>query len=263
MVCGASTERAGPFRATLARGGTDVPMTSSGDNACSWNPRLCQPPYHHYAVWKATNDPEREGSYTLSIDARARSDVAFGFILRYDLTAEVMESPSTIRAGESFPLRARIRWRDRTFDAEGFFRADGFRALAHVAGRDVRLDRQPDATFSARATAGDPGRLPVEFVFENRWMRLAASPSDIRVEGWLPLVLRVTPDPPDLGRWRGAWNATRACSRVSLADSINADRVLLEVVAERLPPGARIEINGVDAGAGGVVPLGPRARRFD
>ena len=250
MVLAASTERTGPFDATLRYDGDAVAARDQGDNGCSFradpslSPRLCRPPFHHYHVWKQrVDDPERTSAWSLSVDRLARSEVAYGVILRYELSAEILEAPATVRAGERLGYRARINWRGQTFADDEFFAVDGFSAGAWFAGERAPLEREPDAHFAGSAKASRLGTEPLEVRFSNRWLELSAS-RDVLVEGWLPLTLEVDPRPLDFGRWRGAWREREACRQVSLAGSVNADELDLEVLVRKVPDGLRLTIDG-------------------
>ncbi len=259
MVISASSDRAGPYSATVRRDGKEIDVASSGDNGCSIpyaspsNPRLCKAPFHHYAVWKAENDPKKESRWTLSLDKGARSDVAFGFILRYELAAELVGPPSKVRVGEAFDATGRITWRGKTFDAEEFFSADGFEAVAVFEGREVPLVRGADSSFSVPVTPGTIGAETLAVVFRNRWMRLRAETS-VLVEGYLPLELAVAP--LDYGAWRGDGKAIEECRTLEITGT-NSSRVPLELVAEGIPDGAELTLAGLDFGAGDVAAIPP------
>jgi hypothetical protein len=250
MVMAASTDRKGPFGAHLSRDGAIQPISDEGDSGCEAPPgirysggmaRSCRPPFNHYKVWKVPNDPASESDWKLSIDPGARSKVVFGFILRYELQAELLAAPAEVRIGESFEVRARINYKGRTFEDAEFFSADGFEATLVVGDQKVRLKRGDDSIFVGRMTATDRGSLDLQLVFENKWMHLETR-SDLRVEGFLPLDLVVSPSPIDLGDWRGGHESIERCVAVDLAGSLNADKVALEIAAEILPSGFTIAV---------------------
>jgi hypothetical protein len=261
IVLSASVERAGPYGATVTRNGAAVSQTGAGDNGCSQrydspsNPRLCKPPFHHYTVWKADNDPQKESRWTLSVDTQARSEVAFGFILRYELAAELLGPPSAARVDEAFEAVGRITWRGETFDAEDFFTADGFEAVAVFQGREVPLARRADSTFAVPVSADAPGPQNLAVVFRNRWMQLRAE-ATVAVDGTLPLELAATP--LDFGQWRGEGRAVEQCRPLTVTGT-NASRVPLELLAERLPPGAALSVAGHQFAPGDVAALPPGA----
>jgi len=243
MVMAASTDRKGPFGAHLTRDDVIQPIGDEGDSGCEPPPgirytggmaRSCSPPFNHYKVWKIPNDPARESDWKLSIDPGARSKVVFGFILRYELQAELLAAPGEVRIGEPFEVSARINYKGRTFDDSEFFAADGFEANLTVGGQKVRLKRGEDSIFRGEMTASDRGLQEMQLVFENKWMHLETG-SDLLVEGFLPLGLQVSPNPLELGSWQGSYERIERCVDVDLAGSENADKVPLEVAAEILP----------------------------
>lgn len=258
----AGIDRAGPYGATLSENGRDVPLPpdGQGDNGCTSefardprNPRLCRPPFHHYRVWKAPDNPKKTSRWTLQIDGRAKTDVAYGFILRYDLLAEIVEIPARVHVGQSFELTARISFEGRAFDEEEFFGRDGFEAVAILEGREVPLARQPDSTFTATVTPSALGAASVRVEFRNRWMRLPAS-ADLLVEGYLPLSLSLEPSPVDFGHWRGAAGRIEECRTVRVSGQ-NAHRVPLDVAIDSLPEGLVLTLDGAEAIAGDVAQL--------
>ncbi|MCO4773376.1 MAG: VWA domain-containing protein [Deltaproteobacteria bacterium] len=259
LVISASSDRAGPYQAEVRRDSKTIPEVSSGDNGCSApynspsNPRLCKPPFHHYRVWKADNNPKKESRWTLSVDGSAKSDVAFGFILRYELAAELVGPPSKVRVGEPFEAVGRITWRGKTFDAEDFFRSDGFEAVAVFEGREVPLVRRPDSSFAVSLTAAQLGGQSLSIVFRNRWMRLRAD-TTVMVEGYLPLDLSVAP--VDFGAWRGDGRAIEECRPLVISGN-NAGRVPLDVVANAVPEGAALTLAGLDFAPGDVASVPP------
>lgn len=265
LVVTASTQRTGAYLATLEREGKAISAAEDDDNACprevryQENPRLCDPPFHHYVVWKAPNDPGEPSRWRLSLDGTARSPVAFGIILRYELGAELVGLPTSIRVGEPFQVRGRLTWRGKTFDAAPFFESDGFQAKVQIGDREVPARRNPDSTFEVDASADQPGAIPVKMIFENRWMRLETASPPLLVSGWLPLEIKVTPDPLDLGVWRGTWRSIRRCGTLSLQGSLNADRVPLEVAVQALPEGLALEIAGQPAEPGSTIEVPPAA----
>lgn len=243
MVMAASTDRKGPFGAHLSRDGAIQSLADEGDSGCEAPPgirytggmaRSCSAPFNHYKVWKVPNDPGRASDWKLSIDPGARSKVAFGFILRYELGAELLSAPSAVRVGEEFDVTARINYQGRTFDDPEFFAADGFEATLLVGDQEVRLERGEDAIFRGRVKPSNRGDVDLQLVFENKWMHLQTR-SDLLVEGFLPLTLRASPDPLDLGDWQGSHERIERCADVDLVGSEHAALVPLEVAAEILP----------------------------
>lgn len=260
IVLTAASERVGPYGVTLERDGKDRALQpgDSGDNGCSLNyapsrsnKRLCKPPFHNWAVWKEKNNPKKTSRWRLTLDRGAKSDVAFGFILRYDLGAELVGPPSKIRAGEEFEVRARLVFEGKSFDEQEFFSRDGFEAVAYLGAQQVPLSRQPDNTFVARVRAADLGQNRLRAVFRNTWMELAAE-TTVLVEGYLPLSLDVAG--LDFGGWPGAGTAIEECRQLSWSGT-NATRVPLELAVDGLPDGAGITIGGGEAVPGDTATL--------
>ncbi len=265
IVMTAATERVGPYGVTLERDGKDRALQpgNSGDNGCSHNylasdkksnKRICEPPFHNWTVWKEENNPKKTSRWRLTLDRGAKSDIAFGFILRYELGAELVGPPSKIRAGEEFELRARLVFENKTFDEQEFFGKDGFEAVAWLGEQQVPMSRQPDNTFVARVRATDLGPNRLRAVFRNTWMELPAETS-VLVEGYLPLTLDVAP--VDFGGWPGAGTSVQECRQLTWTGT-NSTRVPLELVVDGLPPGAGVSIGGGDARVGdaGELPVG-------
>ena len=259
MVMTASVDRQPAAPIVLREGGRTVDEVASGDNGCRSNsrfednPRYCKPPFNTYKVWKAKKDPDRSTKWTVALDAGARSDVALGVILRYELGAEILSAPDKIRVGEPFEVTGRMRWRDATFDEPAFFTADDFSAYARIGDKKIPLVLRPGAVFAVADTAQLPGSVPVALVFENRWMRIETPPRTLTVEGFMPLSLIA--GPLDFGRWRGEWRQTRACRTLDLAGSDNADKVPLELTVESLPVGVEVEVDGARARTADVIHL--------
>ena len=260
IVMTAATERVGPYKVTLERDGRERALQDgySGDNGCSLNyqtsrsnPRICKPPFHHWAVWKESNNPKKASRWRLNLDRGAKSDVAFGFILRYDLGAELVGPPSKTRVGESMEVRARLVFEGKTFDEEEFFGRDGFEAVAILGDREVPMSRQPDNTFVARLSAKELGQNRLRAVFRNTWMDLPAE-TNVLVEGYLPLDLDV--QPLDFGGWDGAGAAIEECRTLSWSGT-NSTRVDLDLAVQALPAGAELTVGGGDAATGDVAEL--------
>ena len=251
LVVATTTDRSGPFGASLLRGTERLAPSDEGDSGCVIPPgvryvgslaRSCEPPHDHYKVWKVPNDPGRASNWRLTVDSGAVSPVAFGFILRYELGAEIMAAPTRARVGETIPIEARINYRGQTFDDGEFFESDGFEAWAVLGEQKVPLKRGDDSLFRGALRADELGIRDVRVLFSNRWMELEAS-SSVEIEGYLPLVLEVKPSPLDLGDWQGSHERIERCADVSLDGSTNADRVPLELAVRGLPEGFGVSVD--------------------
>jgi hypothetical protein len=62
----------------------------------------------------------------------------------------------------------------------------------------------------------------------------------VLVEGVKDLTLRVTPDPLELGAWRGAMTASQRCGVLDLSASTNANVVELTCTPAQVPAGAQV-----------------------
>ena len=234
MVDMASEGRTGPFETALTADGESIaPVEESGDNRCA------SPPCHTYHVTKAPHDPDRQTRWTLRL-ARSSGPVAYGVILRYDLAADFVRAPSTARMGEEVEVAARLTFRGRTFNDRAFFEADGFEAMLMLGDAKVPLERKDDGTFVGRIRPSALGVQRLRAHFQNRWLSLDAG-GDLKVEGWLPLALRVHPNPVDFGTWQGERLPTRRCVDLDLAGSENHRTVPLEAIGEGLPDGATLD----------------------
>lgn len=260
IVMTAATERVGPYGVTLERNGKERALQPgySGDNGCSIryadpksNPSICKPPFHHWTVWKEENNPKKASRWRLSLDRGAKSDVAFGFILRYDLGAELVGPPSKTRIGESIEVKARLVWEGKTFDEDEFFGKDGFEAVAIIGDVEVPMSRQPDNTFVATVSASQLGQNRLRAVFRNTWMELPAE-TTVLVEGYLPLSLE--PEDLDFGAWDGAGTAVEECRPLRWSGT-NSTRVPLDLAVNGLPDGAALRIGGGEAAVGDVAEL--------
>lgn len=233
LVSMASVKKMPVFSAQLLDGGRPMPVREeAGDNGCE------QAPCHTYRVMRTTHDPETKNRLALRLD-RSAGQVAFGVILRYDLLAEITAAPSLTRVGEEFEVVSRMVWRGRTFSDSDFLAADGFSAQLELGDVKVPLNRRGDGNFTARIKAEQLGPQPLLARFKNQWLDLTAS-APLTVEGWLPLALKATPNPLPFGHMVGERVAKRRCVSVSLAGSLNADRVPLEAVGVDLPEGVRL-----------------------
>jgi len=255
IVMTAATERVGPYGVSLEKDGKERALQpgNSGDNGCTHryqsnksNRDICKPPFHNWTVWKEKNNPKKASRWRLTLDRGAKSDVAFGFILRYELRAELIGPPSKIRAGEEFEVRARLVFEGKTFDEEEFFGKDGFEAVALLGDLEVPLSRQPDNTFLGKVRGADLGQNRLRAVFRNTWMDLPAE-TTVLVEGYLPLSLDV--QDLDFGGWPGAGSAVQECRQLTWSGT-NATRVPLDLVVNALPPGSGVTVGGFEAKVG-------------
>lgn len=229
----ASSGRSGPFEARLTADGQPVSTTGeSGDNGCA------TPPCHTYQVMKSDHDPQLPQRFTLLLP-RSSGPVAYGVILRYDLAAELVQVPASARVGEEVEIQARMLWRGETFHDPSFFQADGFAATIELNGVIQPLQLRPDGTFVGRVKATTVGTQPLQARFVNHWLSLLAA-AELKVDEWLPLELRVRPDPLDFGSWRGQREGSQRCAELDLSGSRNADRIPLEVIASGLPVGVTL-----------------------
>ena len=249
IVLTAATDRVGPYAVTLERDGRDRALQPgySGDNGCSiryqdanGNPSICKPPFHNWAVWKEANNPKKTSRWRLNLDRGAKSDVAFGFILRYDLGAELVGPPAKVRVGEPVTVTARLVFEGKTFDEDAFYGLDGFEVVAMLGDQQVPMSRQPDNTFVATLSAAELGQNRLRAVFRNTWMDLPAE-TNVLVEGYLPLTLAA--EPLDFGGWDGQGVSVTECRQLRWTGT-NSTRVPLDLIVSGLPDGAELLIGG-------------------
>ena len=253
MVITASTSPSGPYEARLAGPEGPVPLRAQGNNGCNLEysnaPGLCDPPRMHFKVWRTPHNPHTRAQYELSVPS-TRDDVVYGVILRYDLAAR-LDVPASARTGEVVPIEAHLMWRGETFDDEDFFAADGFKAVARVAGQQIPLTRGEGGRFTGTWTPMEPSNgvpLPVRVEFRNNWMSEAVE-SGVTVEGYLDLVLRPVPSPLDFGAWRGERHSTRRCQQLDLSSSTHADRVALDARFVDVPDDVLVTFTPLDTGS--------------
>lgn len=229
----AATERTtGPFVAALTADALAVPSVDAGDAGCD------HPPCHAYQVFKTKHDPKQESSFTLTLP-KGGGAIAYGIVMKYELTAEVLSAPARARLGEEVEVVARINWQGSTFNDPAFFAADGFEATLRLGDVVAPLTAKGDGTFTGTITAsGKPGTAKLEAVFANRWISLVGE-RPLILDEWVPLDLRVAP--VDFGAWTGARQPGRRCIDLDLAGSTNADKVPIEAIAEGLAKGYRFE----------------------
>jgi hypothetical protein len=83
-------------------------------------------------------------------------------------------------------------------------------------------------------SAGAPAELTVHF--RNDWMDVEARRSVV-IDDYLDLALAASPNPLELGVWRGERGPSRRCADLDLSGSTNADRIPIKCVIEGLPRG--------------------------
>lgn len=225
----ASSQPGPAFTASLTGPKGASPVLAQGHNGCKFKysnaPGLCEDPRRHYQVFRQPNDPEKASRWTLSLP-KAQGDVEYGVILRYDILATLAAGP-VVKAGEAATIEARLLFRGNAFVDEAFFKADGFEAVATVQGEKIPLKHVGDGRFvgtwtPARGLSGTS--VHVRATFRNTWLERSAE-RPVLVEGPKELVLRVAPDPIDLGAWKGGILPTRRCATIDLTGSTNADIV--------------------------------------
>ncbi len=249
IVVAASLSRTPAFEATLFTDGRPVPERSSGDNGCSARilgaelaPNLCKAPFHTFKVWRADKDPKKVTSWSLKLASGSPSDIAYGVILRYELSAEVVQAPDSARAGEPIPVVGRIRWHDQTFDDRSFYSSPKFQATMFIGNLEGPLAQGGDLLFRGAVEVGQPGLYRLGVVFENEWVALRSRIRTIEVKQWASL--RIIAALPDFGRWAGRWRTTESCRSLDLTGSHNADVVPIEVLAKGIPEGTAVTVDG-------------------
>jgi len=215
--------RTGAYEAQLISPSGRIRPKAQGDNGCSIrprrNPRYCDPPRLHYAVWRAPHDPTQTDRWKIRVDT-GEGEVAWGLILRYDLTAEVI-LPSAAKVGKPTPLRGRLMWNGKVFDDAEFFGRDGFKATAMVAGESVPLAHMGDGVFEGMWTPSSSTPTAIEIRFQNDWMEKRARQT-LSITAAPPLV--VEPHPKlDFGRWRGERRTTVVCLPFELSTNRPVD----------------------------------------
>lgn len=225
-VAGASPS--GPFVAGLTTEQGEQPPRVSGDNGCP----SCRPPATHYATWRLPHDPTVEERVTLRLD-RARGDVTYGVILRYDLAAR-LDLPARVLAGDPVPVRAFLDFRGERVDDPTFFAEDDFAVVASLGDVEVPLTAEPGGWFTGEIEA--PGGLVgqdarIDVTFRNTWMA-ERTRGRVRVEA--PPRIDLSAPPLDLGTWRGARGPVERCEVLTLAGD-RPDQVVLTPAFEGVP----------------------------
>lgn len=222
LVVTAASEPGLDYSARVTGPGGNVPARA-GDNGCP--PGVCSAPRRHFEAFRAENDPGKSSQWSLTI-AGGQGEVDYGIILRYDFAATVAVKPVS-SVGEQVPIEAQMAFQGKPFTDEAFFKADGFEAFATVAGARIPLQYRGGGKFVGAFTPAPEMKgsvVPVRATFKNTWLDLHAD-ATTRVEGLLDLALRPTPNPIDLGAWKGERGLTTRCTKIDLAGSPGADRV--------------------------------------
>ena len=228
LVSTASVQPGSAFTAELSGPNGRVDPRARGDNGCPFryaNPNLvdlCTPPRRHFTTFRAANDPFKASTWTLRLP-NAPGEVEYGVILRYDLTP-TLSMPAKARVSDEVPVEASLLFRGQTFVDEAFFAADNFRVTLTVGDAEVPLSHQGQGRFGATFVPQVSGNFEARVRFENDWFHVDA-PSPIAIEGFLPLQLQPTPNPVDLGVWRGERGRSERCETLDLTGNLNADRV--------------------------------------
>jgi|GEM_PF-1385396 len=205
-----------------------------GDNGCVQG--SCNAPKRHFEAFRSDNDPAKASQWSLNVNGAG--DVEYGFILRYDFSMAVSVKP-VCNVGDQVPIESQMFFQGKPFTDEDFFKADGFEAYALVGSTRVPMAHKGGGKFVGTFVPSPETKgltLPVRGQLRNTWLDLHVDAST-RVEGMLDLVLRPSPNPIDLGSWKGERGHTSRCTRVDLAGSTNADRV--EVTCKVEGPGAQ------------------------
>ncbi len=217
LVVTTSVDRTGPYTAGLSAPSGSIRPRATGDNGCSpsvntrRNPNYCDPPRLHYAVWRAPHDPKKADRWTLRLN-EGQGDIAWGVILKTDLTAEVAVA-DIAKVGEPTTIRGQLVANGEPFDDPAFFERDGFTAEARVAGETIPLEHVGGGSFEAawtptRAYVGEAA-APVEVRFSNDWMEKRARD---RLPTEIPPPLELETDEVlDFGHWHGKRSATSSC----------------------------------------------------
>ncbi|MCB9667938.1 MAG: VWA domain-containing protein [Alphaproteobacteria bacterium] len=237
-----TVDRSGPYSAELKRGGRTVPVQAAGDNGCTHgtrkNPALCNPPRMHFQTWRASHDPARPSSWSLTVP-RAGGDVAYGVILRYDLFAEV-DATEPAKVDTPAKIRARLTWNGETFDDAEFFGKDGFTAEAIANGERVPLTHVGAGVFEGDYTPRSSRPVPVVVRFSNTWMQKLGQ-GTLSVVKPPPLELAGT-EVLDFGSWRGGRWATTSCQALTLVGNHGFDHATVQFDFRGLPAGSSLEL---------------------
>ncbi|MEL6345745.1 MAG: vWA domain-containing protein [Myxococcota bacterium] len=243
VIAVAVSRQPGPaFHASLESPWGPVPPLGSGDNGCTaavarqLPPAVCSGPHRHYQVFRKTNNPEHRTQWALSL-ADGSDEIQYGIILRYDLAAGV-DVPATVAAGTTVPIRARLIFRDETFDDDEFFGSDGFSAVAKIGDEEIPMIHAGDGIFTAEWTPADDRddnrQAIVEVVFRNEWMEKSAKrPVTVTPPPYLLTVqeaMTLSPVP-------STWAPSSLCGTLSLAGSRNIEDVDLSCEIRDRPLG--------------------------
>lgn len=227
-------QQTGPFAATLTADGQPIAQIDSGDSGCA------APPCHAYQVFRTPHDPNVESKLAIVLPAGAHGPVAYGTVLEYDLTADLVSAPTKLKVGETLDVVARMTWKGKTFNDPAFFAADGFTATLALGDTEVPMTARDDGTFVGKLTVpGEPRADRVATRFKNHWLSIGDS-REIAIDAWAPLDLKIAR--VDFGSWTGERTASERCIDVDLTGSTNADTVPIEAIASRLGDGYRLEV---------------------
>ncbi|MCB9678569.1 MAG: hypothetical protein H6737_25935 [Alphaproteobacteria bacterium] len=208
-----SVDPTGPYKAELSGPSGKIRARAEGDNGCNFktmrNPTYCDPPRMHYAVWRAPHDPEQTDWWTLRLAEGSGGEVAWGFILRYDLTAEAL-LPEKAKVGVATPVRGRLVVDGKPFDDAQFFASDGFEAEARIGDQTIPMTHVGDGVFEGSWTPDSDEPASAEIRFRNAWMEKRAR-GTIQTERPPELELSADRGVLDFGQWRGERRATERC----------------------------------------------------
>jgi hypothetical protein len=221
LVVTAEKEPGNGYTAAVKGPGGALPGRG-GDNGCVSG---CSVPKRHFQVFRAANDETKASTWQLDIPG-GQGEIEYGIILRYDLGAELHMKPEGT-AGEQIPLEAELTFQGKVFDDEDFFKADQFAASVEINGTKIPLVNAGHGKFTGTFVPGPDtigSTLTARVTFRNTWLERTAD-ATIKVSGLLDLTLKPTPNPIELGQWKGERSKTSRCTAVSLAGSKNAERV--------------------------------------
>lgn len=243
-----TTERTGPYEATLRQGQRPLKSRRKGDNGCSHRPRknpsYCDGPRMHFEVWRADHDPAQPSQWTLGI-GEAGGTVAYGVILRYDLVAAVDSMPPA-KIDTPSPIRARLTWNGETFDDASFFASDDFTAVANANGERVNLAHVGDGVFEGLYTPHSSRTIPLSVTFTNTWMSKTATGQMTVVKP--PALTLKGPDALDFGAWRGGRWSTSSCKTLTMTSNHSFPSDNLSFRFDGLPDGASLQLDPVEGG---------------
>ncbi|MFK7930337.1 MAG: hypothetical protein AB8H79_19265, partial [Myxococcota bacterium] len=210
LVVASANAPSGPFVSRLTASDGEKAPDTQGSTAC----KHCPSPATHFQTWRLPHDPETETDLTLAFD-RGRSDVTYGFILRYDLDAR-LELETAAIAGGSTTIRGWLSWRGTRVEDDRFFSEDEFSATLQVNGQDIPMKHVGEGWFEANVPvpAGRAGtELPVGLTLKNTWLETSTS-AGLNIIA--PPTIDLRADALDLGTWSGERGKTSRCGEVRL-----------------------------------------------